>query len=481
MAKPKHPGRIVLSVVTPAFNEAQNLPLLYARLKKSLGKSGLSWEWIVVDDHSADETPLVLAALSRRDKRVRTIRFAKNSGSHLALSRGLKEAKGDCAVGIAADLQDPPELISQLSARWSKGAGVVWAVRAKREGERLSTVLFSRLYYFIVRNILGFKKVPPTGADFFLLDRAVLERLSAIDVRHASLLLLISSLGFKQDFVTYDKQERVHGKSGWSLRKKLKLLFDSFAMVLHEKIEPSLNYLPRVDFDDYKDRYESEIQKSISFIGQTHEFFTRVKVERLLSLVGKYRGDPGDLSVLDVGCGVGITDRYLKKHFKKVHGVDIGKGIIHRARRLNPEATYRVYDGGRLPYPDGSMDVTFATCVLHHVPTDQRMSFLEEMGRVTKKGGLVLVFEHNPLNPLTRHAVDRCELDEDAILIGLPGVKDLLQRGGLVPLKGRYILFTPFKGFLFRVLDSSLGWLPLGAQYFMVGRKPGPYGAGLKG
>ncbi|HXL72769.1 MAG TPA: glycosyltransferase, partial [bacterium] len=106
----------------------------------------------------------------------------------------------------------------------------VWAVRAKREGESFSTQFLARLYYFIIRNGVGLKQVPPTGADFFLLDRMVLNTLSKTKVRNSSLLLLISSFPFAQSFIIYTKEQRTHGKSGWSLKKKLKLFFDSITM-----------------------------------------------------------------------------------------------------------------------------------------------------------------------------------------------------------------------------------------------------------
>src|SRR5581483_6479749 len=230
------------------------------------------------------------------------------------------------------------------------------------------------------------------------------------------------------------------------------------------------HYLPRVDFDHYKDRYQSEIQKSISFMRQDHEFFTRVKVRFLLRLAEKYLFSSKKIKVLDVGCGVGITDKYLKGHFRKLNGVDIGKGIIQRARKLNPAVTYKVYDGKKLPFADASMDLTFAICVMHHIPPENLDLFVRELKRVTRKGGLVAIFEHNPFNPLTLRAVNHCEMDEDAILLRRGKTQDFLIRHDLNLLESRYILFTPFEGAFFRGLDRLLGWLPFGAQYYVVGK-----------
>ena len=153
-----HENRIpLLSIVTPAYNEAENLPFLYKILSQVLNIPELTWEWIIVDDHSQDDTFAVITELTKQDSRIRGIRFARNFGSHTALTCGLHYAKGDCAINIAADLQDPPETLPELVACWQKGAQVVWAVRQQRHGEKVSTVGFARLYYFLMRHVVGLK------------------------------------------------------------------------------------------------------------------------------------------------------------------------------------------------------------------------------------------------------------------------------------------------------------------------------------
>lgn len=230
-----NPRRSLLSVVTPAYNEAENLPLLYERLCQVLDGLDIDWEWIVVDDHSPDSTFPVVADIARQDRRVRAIRFARNYGSHTGIVCGLDHAGGDCVVVLAADLQDPPEVIPELLEKWRDGAQVVWAVRARREGERATSVGFSRLYYFLMRRVFGIKDVPSTGADFFVLDRRVVHTLRQFNERHVSILLLITWLGFRQETIAYDKQPRMYGHSGWSIDKKLKLAVDSVT---------SFSYLP---------------------------------------------------------------------------------------------------------------------------------------------------------------------------------------------------------------------------------------------
>jgi len=229
------PNQPLLSIVTPAFNETSNLPLLYQRLRKTLDGLDLRWEWVVVDDHSSDNTFEVLANLARGDDRIRAFRFARNFGSHTATRCGLHYAQGSCAVIMASDLQDPPELLPQFLAKWSSGAQIVWAARKQRKGEGLTTVGFSRLYYALMRHVVGMKEMPATGADFFLIDRAIMDALGAFNESNVSTVALITWMGFRQDTITYDKEARVHGRSGWSLEKKLKLAVDSIT---------SFTYLP---------------------------------------------------------------------------------------------------------------------------------------------------------------------------------------------------------------------------------------------
>ncbi|MBI3553468.1 MAG: glycosyltransferase family 2 protein [Elusimicrobia bacterium] len=216
----------VVSVVTPAYNEAENLPLLYAELGKALDNE-VRWEWIVVDDHSTDATFKVVAQLAAKDPRVRGVRFTRNFGSHRAILCGLERMKGECAVVMAADLQDPPEVVPQLLAKWREGLKVVWAVRAKREGVSPWSLMMSRLYYFMMRRFVGLKDMPAEGADFLLLDRRVAEALREFHENHFSVFAMITWMGFPQAGVVYDKRARLHGTSGWSLEKKLKLALDS--------------------------------------------------------------------------------------------------------------------------------------------------------------------------------------------------------------------------------------------------------------
>ncbi|HVW21316.1 MAG TPA: glycosyltransferase family 2 protein [Opitutaceae bacterium] len=218
----------LISLVVAAYNEEANLSLLYERVcALDWAGLGLEPELLFVDDHSSDRTPEIIAALARRDRRVKALRFSRNFGSHKAFAAGLEACSGEAAVVLAADLQDPPETIPELVAKWRAGARVVWAVRDAREGESAATRLLSRLYYWLMRRFADVRP-PPQGADFLLLDRQVIDALKAAPEKHTSLLALIQWVGFNQQQITYVKAARQHGRSKWTLRKKFKLAVDSF-------------------------------------------------------------------------------------------------------------------------------------------------------------------------------------------------------------------------------------------------------------
>jgi len=230
-----HPEGGTISLITPAFNESANLPLLYNSLVPYLDSLGMEWEWIIVDDHSSDNTFTVAEELAVKDSRVRGIRLARNVGSHAAIGYGVRQAKGECAVVMAADLQDPPEILRELVDTWNEGNHVVWAARRGRPGEKLNTIVFSRVYFFLMRNLIGIKEMPATGSDYFLIDRLVMEGFRMFNETNMNITALLSWMGFRQKTIFYDKREREHGKSGWNLAKKIKIIVDSVT---------SFSYLP---------------------------------------------------------------------------------------------------------------------------------------------------------------------------------------------------------------------------------------------
>jgi polyisoprenyl-phosphate glycosyltransferase len=216
-----------LSVIVPAYNEARNLPVFHERLTPVMENSDLDWEWIVVDDHSNDDTFAVVRALSAQDAHVRGVRLARNSGSHTAITCGLHLATGDCAVVLAADLQDPPELIPRFLEQWRAGAHVVWASRSDRDGISVVDLAFSRMYYWMLKRVSGIRDMPGTGTDCMLVDRKVLDAFREFPEGNTNVMALLIWMGFRQVTIPYKKEARLYGASGWSLSKKLKMAVDS--------------------------------------------------------------------------------------------------------------------------------------------------------------------------------------------------------------------------------------------------------------
>jgi len=226
-----------------------------------------------------------------------------------------------------------------------------------------------------------------------------------------------------------------------------------------------------ISFNNYVDSYKNEIEKTIRFAGQDVDFYVSLKAELITELAGKYFGDITDLRVLDVGCGIGLVDMYLRDRFRNLYGVDVENKVIKKAGENNPSVTYVMYDGKTIPFEDNFMDITFAVNVIHHVKPEYWQNFINEMARVTRKGGIVMIFEHNPLNPLTQKVVKNCVFDRDAVLIRKGMITKLIENSGLHKVDSAYIIFFPFKHTIFRIIEGYIRQLPLGAQYFVAGLK----------
>jgi SAM-dependent methyltransferase len=224
-----------------------------------------------------------------------------------------------------------------------------------------------------------------------------------------------------------------------------------------------------MSFDDYEPRYGELVERSISFAGRDHDFYVRVKAERLLELVERHVGDPARQRVLDVGCGPGLAHGYLGD-LKMLEGVDASPLMVERAQRANPSRRYEVADAVALPFSGGSFDVAFAIGLLHHIAPAARAGCVGELRRVVRPSGLVVIFEHNPLNPLTRLAVHRCEFDDDALLLRRSETLRRVSAAGLQVVETRWMLFSVRNGAGARALERALGRTPLGAQYYVAAR-----------
>ncbi len=294
-----------ISVITAFLNEEGNLPHFRERLGKVMGQLPLDAEFVLVDDHSTDRSAELVKRWQSEDPRVVYIRLSRSSGSHAAYSAGLAHCTGDCAVLLAADLQDPPEIIPPLLSKQQEGYDVVWAARQRREGESWFTMLFSRLYYQLMRRI-ALPEMPPTGADFLLMDRRVIDAYNAIPEKHTSFLAMVLWMGFRQTVIEYVKQARHAGKSKWNLSKKLKLVADSVV---------SFSYAP------------IRVMSLLGMIMAAGGFLYAavVLVGRLMGWVVAGTGFAALMTVLLVGQGVivmmlGMLGEYLWRTFDEARG-----------------------------------------------------------------------------------------------------------------------------------------------------------------
>jgi SAM-dependent methyltransferase len=222
-------------------------------------------------------------------------------------------------------------------------------------------------------------------------------------------------------------------------------------------------------FDKYDKSFAAVVQSSIDFSGLPHSFFTEAKADALRELVADRLHGLENLHMLDVGCGVGEFHPFVRGMFGRICGADVSSASIAQARIRNPEIQYEAYAGEALPYDNATFDLSIAICVLHHVPPPQWVGFLREMRRVVRPGGLVCLIEHNPLNPLTRLAVARCEFDRDAVLLHAGQTRALMADAGLRDARSHYFLLLPSAAPLARRVEQGLWHVPLGAQYIASG------------
>jgi dolichol-phosphate mannosyltransferase len=218
---------MLLSIVIPMYNEEESIPALLERLGSFCAALDEEVEVIFVDDHSSDATPALLNLACQNNPVYRFLRLSRNSGSHVAIIAGMAYTRGDCAVFLAADLQDPPELIPEMIKQWREGNHVVWAVREKREGVSFSEQFFANTFYWLM-NRFSQVQLPPTGADFALIDRVVIDALPASAGTNPSLINTIIWNGFRQTWIPYVKEARKFGRSKWNLGMKLKAFADAF-------------------------------------------------------------------------------------------------------------------------------------------------------------------------------------------------------------------------------------------------------------
>lgn len=216
----------VFSIVVPVYNEIQNLPELYRRIVQVMDATGEPWELIFVDDGSTDGSTDWMRTLASQDSRVRPVIFARNFGHQIAVTAGLDYSRGDAVVIIDADLQDPPEVIRELIAKWREGYEVVYAVRAEREGEGWFKLFTASLFYRLIYRITDVN-IPLDAGDFRLMDRKVVDVINRMRERHRFLRGMSAWVGFKQIGVPYRRAARFAGVTKYPFRKMLRLAINA--------------------------------------------------------------------------------------------------------------------------------------------------------------------------------------------------------------------------------------------------------------
>ncbi len=204
-----------LSIVIPTFNEEENIGRVYERLSGILEGIGLKWELIFSVDPCTDRTEDRIKELNEKDARVKMLRFSRRFGQPMATIAGMEAAVGDAVVVIDCDLQDPPELISEMVARWHEGFDVVYAQRRTRAGETLPKRFVSWAGYKVIRRIAEVE-IPPNTGDFRLMSRRVVNHVLALEESHGFLRGLVSLVGFPQTSILYDRDQRAGGTSKYS-------------------------------------------------------------------------------------------------------------------------------------------------------------------------------------------------------------------------------------------------------------------------
>ena len=224
--------RPTLTVVIPIFNEEEVIPELARRLREVIQVWNTqidSWEVVFVNDGSKDRSLEQLKLLATEESRFKVISFARNFGHQMAITAGLDRAEGEAVVIMDADLQDPPEVVSEMIARWREGFDVVYGVRTKRVGETLFKRASAAIFYRVLRAMLGGISIPADAGDFRLIGRPVVLAMRALRERHRFVRGMVAWVGFRQTAVYYARPARFAGETKYPIKKMVRFAIDGIA------------------------------------------------------------------------------------------------------------------------------------------------------------------------------------------------------------------------------------------------------------
>lgn len=229
--------------------------------------------------------------------------------------------------------------------------------------------------------------------------------------------------------------------------------------------------MAEAEFDAVASTYVAQHRASIKLSGEDPDYFARYKIDAV-----KQTADAQGIAVrriLDFGTGIGNSLGPIKHHFPNaaVTALDVSDASLDQCRTTWGEAIdFRCYDGVTLPPDMGKFDLIFTSCVFHHIDERAHVALLTQIKNHLSKNGLFFLFEHNPWNPLTRHAVKTCPFDENAVLITAPKMRSRLKAAGFGQVQTDYRVFFPAFLATLRPLEAALRWLPFGAQYSLAAR-----------
>jgi ubiquinone/menaquinone biosynthesis C-methylase UbiE len=225
-------------------------------------------------------------------------------------------------------------------------------------------------------------------------------------------------------------------------------------------------------FDDCARAYDATVQDAIGASGESVQFFADLKVRLMAQAID----DGRPATILDFGCGIGNTTRAIAARFSdsRVIGFDVSAESLAVARQLSSSRSTRITyvsaSDNRLPFNDASVALAFTSCVFHHIEPAERQHWARELRRVLEPGSPLFLFEHNPYNPLTVRVVRRVPFDQGVVLLRPRDTVELLRGAGFATSRPWFYFFFPAFARMLRPLEARLRRIPLGAQYFVVGR-----------